>query len=196
MTYFDKLREVVKQIPVSIIDFSLERDRVSAPTQASSNFITNKEQGDWAEEVIMRAVNDTSDKYIAVRYGKSDDIIAGEKGFDEFFDEFQDELSTIGKRPDLLIFKKEDFKNEFGFDISKIEHKIIHEYVKLAVAGLEIRSSAFLINTYESEMQSRTDEHTRVALKIKDKILSDYSDLLEDPRRKKYVSILENINLK
>ena len=109
MNYYEQVKEITKDIPATIVDFSLQRDRTSPPTQASSNFITNKEQGDWAEDLIFRAVNETSKNYVAVRYGKSDDLIAGEDGFDEFYDDFQDELDTIGKRPDLLIFKKTDF---------------------------------------------------------------------------------------
>lgn len=88
MTYFEELRETTKSIPTSIIDFSIPRDRTSAPTQASSNFITNKEQGDWAEDLIFRAINETSDRYVAVRYGKSDDLIAGDEGFDKFYTDF------------------------------------------------------------------------------------------------------------
>ena len=109
MTYFDRLREITKSIPTSIVDFTISRDRTSPPTQASSNFITNKEQGDWAEDLIFRSINETSNNYVAVRYGKSDDLIAGDLGFDQFYSDFQDELDTIGKRPDLLVFKKEDF---------------------------------------------------------------------------------------
>ena len=82
MTYFDELRELTKLIPETIVDFSIPRDRTSPPTQASSMFISNKEQGDWAEDLIFRAINETSANYVAVRYGKSDDIIAGEDGFD------------------------------------------------------------------------------------------------------------------
>ena len=139
MTYFDELREITKIIPDTIVDFSIPRDRTSAPTQASSNFITNKEQGDWAEDLIFRAINETSQYYVAVRYGKSDDLVAGEVGFDEFYNDFQDELDTIGKRPDLLVFKKTDFDKNLGYDISRIEHSEITDYVKKAIAGLEIR---------------------------------------------------------
>lgn len=147
MTYFEELKNITKLIPTTIVDFSIDRERTSPPTQASSNFITNKEQGDWAEDLIFRAINETSKNYVAVRYGKSDDLIAGDEGFNKFYNEFQDELDTIGKRPDLLIFKKEDFDSSIGLDISKINHSIIDDYVKKAVAGLEIRSSAFkLIN--------------------------------------------------
>lgn len=44
------------------------------------------------------------------KYGRSDDIIAGDDGFPEFFEEFRCELEMIGKRPDILIFRKEDFQ--------------------------------------------------------------------------------------
>ncbi len=194
MTYFNKLREITKLIPETIVDFSIPRDRTSPPTQASSMFITNKEQGDWAEDLIFRAINETSTNYVAVRYGKSDDIVAGEDGFDKFYNDFQDELDEIGKRPDLLIFKKEDFDTNLGHDISNIPHSEITDYVKKAVAGLEIRSSAFLINKYEQEMQERTAYHLKQALTVKDKILKDYSDLLEHPKKKHFIDILNSIN--
>lgn len=194
MTYFNELRELTKLIPDTIVDFSIPRDRTSPPTQASSMFITNKEQGDWAEDLIFRAINETSTNYVAVRYGKSDDIVAGEEGFDKFYNDFQDELDEIGKRPDLLIFKKEDFDTNLDYDISNIPHSEITDYVKKAVAGLEIRSSAFLINKYEQEMQERTTTHLEQALLVKNKILNDYSDLLEHPKKKHFIDILNSIN--
>lgn len=194
MNYFEKLREITKSIPTSIVDFTIPRDRTSPPTQASSNFITNKEQGDWAEDLIYRAINETSKNYVAIRYGKSDDLIAGDQGFDEFYTDFQDELDTIGKRPDLLVFRKEDYDENLGYDISKIEHSQITEYVKKAIAGLEIRSSAFLIDKYENEMQSRTEYHTNEALKLKEHILEEYIDILSDNKKKHYISILKGIN--
>jgi hypothetical protein len=194
MAYFDRIKELIKNIPTTIVDFSVQRDRTTPPTQASSNFITNKEQGDWAEDLIFRAINESSKHYVAVRYGKSDDLIAGEEGFDEFYNEFQDELDTIGKRPDLLIFAKEDFNSKLGYDISKIEHNEITEYVKKSIAGLEIRSSAFLIEKYETEMQSRTTLHSMKAIEIRDKILSEYKEVLEHPQKKHFIEILQGIN--
>jgi len=194
MKYFDKIRELTELIPTSIVDFSQPRDRTSPPTQASSNFITNKEQGDWAEDLICRAINTTSTNYVAVKYGKSDDLIAGEEGFEKFYNQFQDQLDTIGKRPDLLVFKKDDFDETCGYNISKLDNSIIEEYVKKAVAGLEIRSSAFLIEKYEYEMQNRTIIHLNQALKIKEKILSEYLDILNQPKKKNYLDILNQIN--
>jgi len=193
-SYYHKIRALTHPISTEIVDFTIDRDRTSPPTQASSNFITNKEQGDWAESLIFRAINETFEDFIAVRYGKSDDLIAGEEGFYEFYEEFQNELDTIGKRPDLLIFRKEDFKSDLGYDISKLPHSSIHDYVKTAVAGLEIRSSAFLIDKYELEMQQRTKYNLDKALQLKSKIIDEYSDILEQPKRKKYLDLLQSID--
>ena len=192
MNYYEQIREITKNIPTTIVDFSLQRDRTNPPTQTSSNFIMNKEQGDWAEDLIFRAINETSQNYIAIRYGKSDNLIAGDKGFDAFYNDFQDELDAIGKRPDLLIFKKSDFNEELGFDISNVEHSKITDYVKKAIAGLEIRSSAFLIQKYENEMNDRTNNYLKIVFEIKKKILTDYRELLER-KGKRYIDILESI---
>lgn len=101
MTYYERITELTKHVPATLVDFCLPREVARTPTQASSEFITNKEQGDWAESLIFRAINEASKNYVAVKYGKSDDLVAGEAGFDRFFQEFQDELDTIGKRPDI-----------------------------------------------------------------------------------------------
>lgn len=194
MSYFENIQKLTGNIPTTIVDFAEPRDRTSAPTQASSNFITNKEQGDWAEDLIFRAINGTAKNYVAVRYGKSDDLIAGDDGFKDFYNEFQDELDIIGKRPDLLVFKKEDFNSDLGFDISKIPHNAITEYVKKAIAGLEVRSSAFLIEKYETEMQARTNYHLNKAIEVRDKILNNYLALLQHPKKKHWINILQNIN--
>jgi len=194
MSYLEKIKKLTQDVPTALVDFELPRDTARTPTQASSNFITNKEQGDWAENLVTRAINETSKNYIAIKYGKSDDLVAGEEGFDTFYQEFQNELDTIGKRPDLLIFKKTDYNADFGLDISHIPHNKVTEYVKKAIAGIEVRSSAFLIDHYETAMQSRTEKHTETALNVKDKILTEYKDILDHPNRKKYYPILESIS--
>ena len=190
MNYFETIREITKSISTTIVDFSIERKRTSPPTQASSNFITNKEQGDWAELLIFRAINETFEGLVAVRYGKSDDLIAGEKGFDIFYNDFQDELDEIGKRPDLLVFKEENFRKDLGYDVSNLDHTLIEDYVKLAVAGLEVRSSAFLIDSYEAFMSERTQLNLQKAFEIKAKIIAEYSNILEEhEKRKKYLRL-------
>ncbi len=194
MIYFEKIEKLTKNISTTIVDFAEPRDTASPPTQASSNFITNKEQGDWAEDLIFRAINKTAKNYVAVRYGKSDDLIAGDDGFKDFYNEFQDELDTIGKRPDLLVFNKKDFNSNLGFDISKIPHNEVTEYVKKAIAGLEIRSSAFLIEKYENEMDTKTSSHLNKAIEVRNKILNNYLELLQHPKKKHWINILKSIN--
>jgi len=196
MTYYEKIRELTKTVPAALVDFGLPRDPARTPTQASSNFITNKEQGDWAENLVFRAINETSKNFVAVKYGKSDDLVAGEDGFDTFYQDFQDELDTIGKRPDLLIFRKEDFIQELGFDISQISHHTITRYVKKAIAGIEVRSSAFLIDKYEEAMQIRTEKFSQIALQTRDIILTEFQEELKHPSRQAYIDLLQSISQK
>lgn len=196
MSYYEKIRELTKKVPNTLVDFSLPRDIARTPTQASSNFITNKEQGDWAESLIFKAINETSKNFVAVKYGKSDDRVAGEEGFDTFFQEFQTELDTIGKRPDLLIFNHADFDESLGFDVSHLPHHEITEYVKKAIAGIEVRSSAFLIDRYEMTMQARTKKFAQIALETKDILLSEFLDVLQHPSRQSYIDVLNGITEK
>lgn len=193
-TYKERICKLAGQVSPTLVDFSVPRDNVHKPTQASSNFITNKEQGDWAEDLVLRAINETANHHVAVKYGKSDDLVAGEEGFDTFFEEFQEELDTIGKRPDLLVFKASDFDASLGFDISHLPHSSITEYVKKAIAGIEVRSSAFLIEAYENAMQKRSESLIQTALSIKRTILDGYRDLLSHPARSSYISLLEAMN--
>jgi hypothetical protein len=194
--YYNRIRELIKSVPMELVDFKQPRDQARTPTQASSNFITNKEQGDWAENLVARAINETSKKVVAVKYGKSDDLVAGEDGFETFYQDFQTELDCIGKRPDLLIFNKTDFDEKLGFDISQIPHNQITDYVKKAIAGIEVRSSAFLIDQYEEAMRVRTKKFTQIALQTKDQILIEFSDVLNHPARQSYIDLLNGITSK
>ncbi len=194
MNYRNKITEIIQHVPTTLVDLEIEREKGRQPTQASSNFITNREQGDWAEDLVQRAINETSKNYIAVKYGKSDDRVAGEGGFSEFYQEFQDELDAIGKRPDLLIFKKLDYKEDRGLDISREPREFLNTIVPRAIAGLEIRSSSFLIEKYDKVMEEHATHYTKVALAAKQNILSNYSDLLDHPKRTQYIDILNSIN--
>lgn len=191
--YKDIINNICRNIHTGLIDFDEPRSEASMPTQASSEFITNKQQGDWAEDVIFRAINDNSDNIVAVRYGKSDDLVAGDPGFEQFFNDYQNELSTIGKRPDILLFKKSDFDAKLGYDISSYQSSEISEYVSRAIAGIEVRSSAFLINKYTEEACRVVYENTKKAMYLKNKILTEFRDLLEQ-KRPELIQILEQFN--
>lgn len=191
--YKDIINQICSEIHTGLIDFSEPRSKASMPTQASSEFITNKQQGDWAEDVIFRAINDNSQNIVAVKYGKSDDLVAGDTGFERFFYDYQDELDTIGKRPDILLFKKEDFDATLGFDISSIPNSEINDYVAKAIAGIEVRSSAFLINKYTEQANRIVFENTERVICLRDDILDNYVDLLEQ-KRPELIPILRQIN--
>jgi type II restriction enzyme len=192
-SYKDTINELCNNIHTGLVDFDEPRSEASMPTQASSEFITNKQQGDWAEDVIFRAINSHSENMVAVRYGKSDDLVAGDKGFEDFYNRYQQELDTIGKRPDILLFRRKDYNSDLGDDISMCESHEIEDYVKKAVAGIEVRSSSFLIDKYTEEVNKVVTENTSTALYIRDKILSDYSDLLEE-KRPELISLLQQLD--
>jgi len=155
--YIQEIEELIKDVPSNIVDFDIRRKKGNVPTQAFSEFLTNREQGDWAENLIFKAINEIDNKIIAVRYGKSDQIVAGESGFEEFYKKYQQELDQIGKRPDLLIFKKEDF-NLSDLNINHLDKIESNDIIPKAIAGLEIRSSSFLVNKYNEYSKKRRDE--------------------------------------
>lgn len=178
MSYYETISALIQTVPTTIIDWTIERKRGKPPTQAFSEFLTNREQGDWAENLIHKAINSKSEKFVAVQYGKSENIIAGEPGFEEFYEQYQDELETIGKRPDLLLFSKEVYKQEWGLNISNFSKEQLDAIVPLATAGIEVRSSAFLVEEYNQFMQQRKAELTSRVLQLKSTLLGNYHDLL------------------
>lgn len=104
--YKDRILHLVKNSPLEIDTDIQIKGRI--PTSVSSEFITNKEQGDWAERIVYEAIN-KNESYVAVHYGRADSLSAGDIGFKEFYEEYQQELNSIGKRPDLLIFNNSDY---------------------------------------------------------------------------------------
>jgi len=171
--YIQKIEELIKDVPSDIVNFALKRRRGNVPTQAFSEFLTNREQGDWAEDLIFKAINEIDNGVIAVRYGKSDQIVAGEPGFKDFYQRYQDELDKMGKRPDLLIFRKEDFSLA-NLDISHLDDRELNNIVPKAIAGLEIRSSSFLVNKYNEFSMKRKDKIINQIKKIVDMLKSQY----------------------
>lgn len=178
MTYFERIEALKERISKDIIDFSIGRKKSNTPNQATSDFMFNREQGDWAEKTLAKCINENSDKYIVVHYGKSDDIIAGEDGFKEFYESYQEELDKIGKRPDLLIFSKEDFDCETN-DISNYPLEELEEIVPKAKCGIEVRSSLYLYDEHNNQTSLIHKELVEKTIETKNKILDSYSDLLK-----------------
>ena len=87
------------------------------PTLANSEFLTNKEQGDWTEQIALAPINESSSGYRAVKYGRDDSLSAGDPGFREFYEAYQEELNTIGKKPDLLIYRRSELPGNGAYDL-------------------------------------------------------------------------------
>jgi type II restriction enzyme len=168
--YKDEILDLITHSPLEIDTDVVIKGR--PPTMANSEFLTNKEQGDWAEQVVFKAINEFSNAYFAVEYGRSESIAAGDDGFSDFYLKYQEELNAIGKRPDLLIFKISDFPNK-KIDIENDEH------IRSAVAALEVRSSSFLAEKYSEFMLDRQQQAIANCLGARESILnSALGDLL------------------
>lgn len=192
MAYKDIIKELIQEVPTTIVDWAIERKRGRPPTQAFSEFLTNREQGDWAESLVLRAINSLSKNYKAIQYGRSQNLVAGEPGFEEFYEEYQDELDTIGKRPDILLFSNDVYQEEWGDNISEFTNEQLDEIVPLATAGIEVRSSAFLVEEYDQHMQLRRTELIDRVLATKANLLENYKDLLE--QKEGWIETLNAIN--
>lgn len=161
--YKDDIQQLIAQSPLEI-DTEIQLSG-RPPTMANSEFLTNKEQGDWAEQIVYKAINEFLDDYFAVKYGRTESMAAGDEGFPEFYEEYRRELNSIGKRPDLLIFEVRDFPDR----IVDIEND---EDVRKAVAALEVRSSSFLVNKYNTFMEGRQSDAIAKCREARRKILS------------------------
>ena len=151
------------------------------PTLANSEFLTNKEQGDWAEQVAFAAINEYSDEYQAVKYGRDDSLSAGDPGFREFYEAYREELNEIGKKPDLLIYRRSDLPANHDYDLDDAA------FIQRAVAAIEVRSSSFLADRYSSFMQTRTQDAERACLRVQDSLLREpYAELLSRRRPQIY----------
>ncbi len=169
-SYKDRISSLIDKFPLPIDKGIAIEGR--PPTSANSEFLTNKEQGDWAERLVVKAINSASIGYVAVPYGKNDSISAGDPGFAEFYRSYQDELNTIGKRPDVLLFRKDEAPQDV-FDTAN------PDCVRRAVAAIEVRSSSFLCLKYKAAMSERIANAEKRCVELRDVVLKPpYGDLL------------------
>ena len=170
--YKERIAKLISQSPFAIDPELKVGGR--PPALANSEFLTNKEQGDWAEEIIYKAINQHSHEYLAVKYGRTEDRAAGEEGFDQFYQAYQDELNNIGKKPDLLIYRKSDV-DPAAIDLDE------DGVVAKAVAAIEVRSSSFLANRYAQFMESRSARAKAECERLRGEIMGgSLSTLLAD----------------
>ena len=156
--------------------FDIDTDIVVSgrlPTLANSEFLTNREQGDWAEELVFHAINRHSDEYRAVRYGRGDALSAGDPGFSEFYAAYQDEINAIGKKPDILIYRYSDLPSNDNYDLDDVAT------IGKAIAAIEVRSSSFLSQKYADFMTTRNRTAEAECARLRRLLLMrPYGDLL------------------
>ncbi|MXY20588.1 MAG: AccI family restriction endonuclease [Dehalococcoidia bacterium] len=183
-TYTETIQRLISESPFEI-DTELQiTGRI--PTLATSAFLTNKQQGDWAEEIVCNAINEYSQEYRALKYGRDDSLDAGDPGFREFYAAYQDELNSVGKKPDILIFHRSDVASESIHDLEDTE------FVQSAIAAIEVRSSSFLATRYSDFMSERTHRAEAECAHIQRAILQEpYADLLREKRPHLYKIISE-----
>lgn len=165
------------------IDLLAEKDTdVTPPTMAFSAFLINKEQGDWAERLVRDLLNRRLSSHTTVEYGRGEDRVAGEPGFDEYYRAYHHELAEIGKCPDLLLFEADAIDQETVDAIESIEdvpRRDLVETVRPAVAGLEIRSSAYLAEKYDQyQAEKRAETETELSSLVS--MVSDLSEKILD----------------
>lgn len=136
-------------IPRETIDYRLGYATPRRPTSAHSNFLINRQFGDWTEAVLCSAFNRQFREYRCVRYGAGGNLIAGDAGFAEMFREYHAEISSIGKRPDLMIFDNARARSlDLPDDISNFGALRLGETARAAKRAIEVRSSRYLAAQY------------------------------------------------
>jgi hypothetical protein len=113
-------------------------ERVRVPTQAFSEFLINREMGDWAEDLVAREIFETGLGLSACRYGRSENLVAGDAGFDAFYRSYIQELRPLGKRPDILLFEGAAPDEAVFLDAASEQTVAV---ARGAVAAFEVRSS-------------------------------------------------------
>ena len=115
----------------------------------------------------------------------------------QFYKEYQDELDKIGKRPDILVLKKSDYDEAWNYNISSLPNTELDAIVHKAIAGVEIRSSSFLIGKYDNTIKSNKLKNIDLLISLKNDIIKKHSQNLIDKNLaivKKISS--ENLNIK
>jgi hypothetical protein len=153
------------------IQLATDRPKVRPPGLASSEFLTHRQQGDWAEDLVIKLLNKNLQGVIAVPYGRSEDLSAGDVGFKDFFIKYQKELDEIGKCPDVLLFKKDVLTSPIKSQISDNQNKKeIISIVQKADAALEVRSSAYIVKNYNDFYDHAEKEEDRKSLSFTVKV--------------------------
>ena len=132
---------------------ALPERKPTVPTDARSEFLANRAMGDWAEQMLAKAIVRAFPEWLVVQYGDTNRIAAGHPGFKSSYLAGLEGTRQFGKRPDLLLFPA---KAGVATDLSAQSHAETESLVKQATAAIEVRSSKFEALTYMRVRQQQS----------------------------------------
>jgi hypothetical protein len=118
--------------------------RTTPPVFRGSDFLMRYEQGQWAENRIIEAIQ-KSGTYWAFPYGRSGIGPSDKEKIEAYWAAYIKAEST-GKRPDILVIRREDYERlgdpEQNFrDTTLATDEELAEYLKVAICGIEAENS-------------------------------------------------------
>ena len=134
------------QLGPAEIDFLINPRRLRG-----SDFLMRWAQGRWSEEIVVRAMNQTSQVGV-LPYGPSTIAPEDPKALEIFFEKM-DAIAGEGKRPDLLLYDRTTFEwaqHELAQRLGGAEKmaetptSVVHDIVAKARAALEIENSLWV----------------------------------------------------
>jgi len=137
------------------------------PATASEAFLSTIAQGMWAEEKLREAINSVP-QFIAIKYGQSrynHELISNKDAWKNYVAKVYAQMSKYGKRPDLLIFRRDTVSLNLREDISEEDEESIKDIVFKSIAGIECRSSSYYYDEYKRE---RGEEDKELSITVKD----------------------------
>jgi hypothetical protein len=102
-------------------------------------------QGQWAEEKVREAIN-VHPLLTGIKYGQSRWLFSSKDEFKAYWKKLHEQIMKYGKRPDTLIFKKGEVSEDL--DLSERDEEDIMDIVAKSIAGLECRSSTWILEKY------------------------------------------------
>lgn len=146
--------EITWEFPLVIIDKITKEDLVfviNPRRLRGSDFLMRWEQGRWAEDIVIRSLNNTQE-YGVIQYGPSTVAPTDPKELESFFEKIE-KILVEGKRPDLLLFNKDDYNyvlKEINERIGSIEKIVeipsaeIGDIISKAKVAIEVENSLWV----------------------------------------------------
>lgn len=142
------------------------------PQFRGSDFAMRWEQGKWSEDRIIEAINDT-DELRAIPYGLSQIGPTDKDKIEEYWRKHQN-VEQHGKRPDILVFKKEvyeDIEGDLPEDPTTTPDDEIEDIVSSSILGIEAENSLWKAKEmpdYGVELPLQTKSVTAPRIWVKD----------------------------